>query len=243
MKKKYPIQLAGIPLTCDFHFPETADFFKTFYSERHQGENIVSVSDRDKNFWKITGTAFDAYAEYSLLTAPVSDALLKNQCCIMHAAAFTYAGQAYLITGPSGVGKTTQLRSLQSICHDQITVICGDRPVIKIEESGCITVHPSPWNGKEGLYGSEIAPLAGIICLYRGQGNRILSLKKKDAVIPVYKNLIHSGENEAQIIYAAKFAEVLLNNIPVWQLTSFSVPDSTHLLYKHILRGGAADAL
>jgi len=44
--------------------------------------------------------------------------------------------RAWLLAGPSGVGKSTQIKSLQSLEPGAFGVICGDRPVLELREDG-----------------------------------------------------------------------------------------------------------
>ena len=93
-----------------------------------------------------------------------------------------------------------------------------------------ILVHPSLWNGKENWYGAEAAPLEGLILLRRGDQNELISLTAREAAIRVYTQMIQLYADGEKIRKAAELTTRLLNNVPIWQLTSFQVPDSTRLL-------------
>ena len=254
------IKLAGIPFVVRLHFAEALACFLTFnehvaetafdYQDTDDVETAqdrtlakeikpieLSVTESDWATMKAQGFAFDAQNEASLITGRASDALLDFDRCIAHAVAVAYRGRAWLITGRPGVGKTTQLKGLQRLEPGAFTVICGDRPVLQLMEAdsdkkaGDVLVHPSPWNGKENFYGTVTAPLAGIICLERGEENRLELLRTKEAVLPLFHALIQTGETTGTIRKAAAFEERLLQRTDVWQLTSFSAPESTELLY------------
>ena len=53
----------------------------------------------------------DGYVEFRCLIEPTARALLSCGCTLFHAVAFERSGRAFLITAPSGVGKTTQYRN------------------------------------------------------------------------------------------------------------------------------------
>ncbi len=73
----------------------------------------------------------DSYIEYRILIQLISKFLLRNECCIFHCASFVYKGYAWLLTAPSGTGKTTQYNNWQRLFPDEIVMISGDMPVLE----------------------------------------------------------------------------------------------------------------
>ena len=228
----YTMTLIGREIPCAFRFPETAALFGPWITGPAKGGARVSVPQEDWDFWPTTGKPVDAEAEYSLFSDAASTALLPEKCCVVHAAAFRRQDRAWLIAGVPGVGKSTQIRTLQELWPGEFSVISGDRPILEAREDGSVIVHPSPWNGKEGWHGAEAAPLAGVIFLRRGEENAVASCSKQDAALPMYSSLFHSGETEELLKLAASMAAAVLTAAPAWTMTTFCVPDSTRLLYE-----------
>ena len=201
---------------------------------------VAAVTAMDWDFWKKLHVLPSAYIEYSSLTGSCSDVLLMHNRCAFHAVALRYRDRAWLIAAGSGVGKTTQLLTLQKLDPGEFAVISGDRPILELLDDGGVFVHPSPWNGKEELYGAEGAPLAGIICLSRGEEDIVETVEPKKAVIPIYQAVIQTGETEDGINRAAAFADALLSRIPLWNMINRDVPGSTTLLYNTVFREGSS---
>ena len=227
----YTMTLIGREIPCSFRFAETASLFGPWITGPAKGNERFSVPQEDWDFWPTTGKPTDAEAEFSMFSAAASTALLSRKCCVVHAAAFRYRDRAWLIAGAPGVGKSTQIRNLLELRPGEFSVISGDRPILEAREDGSVTVHPSPWNGKEGWHGAEAAPLAGVIFLQRGEKNSVAPCSVPDAVIPLFTSLFHSGETEEILKLAASMATAVLTAAPAWNMTTFCVPDSTHLLY------------
>ena len=97
-----------------------------------------------------------------------------------------------------------------------------------------ILVHPSPWNGKENWHGAEAAPLGGIIVLSRGEENKVEPIRKRDAVIPVFAQVIQTCTKRETILKSAELTTRLLNGAPLWRMVSAEVPDSTKLLLETV---------
>lgn len=234
------ISLGGVSLCCALRFPETAASFLDFITGHPSADPPVSLSDADWRFWEAQGQRPNPYLEYTTLTGNCSDALLAHDRCIFHAAALRFRGRAWLLCASSGVGKTTQLLTLQKLYPGEFSVICGDRPVLALEGEQGVFVYPSPWNGKEGFCGAEAAPLGGIICLVRSEENRVESISPRQAVIPVFLSLISDMETEAVIKSAARFADSLLNRVPVWLMRSRDIEPSASLLYETVFKEAAS---
>lgn len=226
------IELGGVPLQCRLGFQESQRFF-----ERHalltqrEPVGVIAASDEDWSYMERSGFARDALSETTMIVALASDLLLQQNRCMIHAVAIRHKDDAWLITAPSGVGKSTQVRTLQELYPGEFSVICGDRPVLELLDGGGAFVHPSPWNGKEGWHGAEGAALAGIICLERGNEDLVLPLSKRDSVVPVFHALIQSGKTPSGIRSAAAFEEELLNRTSLWRMVNRDIPGSTKLLY------------
>ena len=228
----YTLTLAGIELPCAFRFPETARYFGDYVTGSDASENALTVPQADWDFWPSTGKPVDGFAEYSLFAGAASTGLLRYGRCVIHAAAFRRQGRAWLIAAKPGVGKTTQIRTLQELYPGEFSVISGDKPVLELRSDGSVLVLPSPWNGKENWRGAEAAPLAGIILLRRGEENRFEATPVKRAAIPVFLSVFSSGETAEILQQAADVVTAMLKSAPAWTLTTHQVPDSTRLLYQ-----------
>ncbi len=242
------LHLAGCRLTCGFQYPETSAYFKRFQSEEQAPQTpVVSLSQTEWEEAKEFDLAPCAHTEYSLITSNCSDALLPFDRVIVHAVALRWAGRAYLICAESGVGKSTQARFLQELRPGEFGIICGDRPILEFcpcaptshserseESAPPILVHPSPWNGKENWYGAQAAPLAGLILLERGEENRLFSVTARDAALKLYGHFIHTGWDPENVRRIAALETRMLRSVPVWKLTTHSVPASSRLLLEAV---------
>lgn len=205
-------------------------------SRAYLNKEVASIPENEWMEWLQDGGSDDAYGEFTCSTAAISDALLNYNRCIMHAAAIRYKEKAWLISGPSGAGKSTQVRNLQLLGPEEFSVICGDRPALQLLEDGTVFVHPSPWNGKENWKGADGAPLGGLILLKRGNVNNFAFVPARNAVFEILSAVIRTGETEHSIYALADFTDRFLKSVPVYRLTSFQVPDSTKLLYRHLFQ-------
>ena len=231
------MDISDTRISLAFQHAETVRYFGDYVQilppQRNAGHS-ATIPAAEWTAWLQGGGTDDGYGEYTCSTACVSDALLEEGRCIIHAVAFRHGEKAWLIAGPSGSGKTTQVRNLQRIQRDEFQVICGDRPALRLTADGQVFVYPSPWNGKEDWKGAEGAPLAGVIFLERGESDSISGISAKEAVRPLLSALIHTGETEENIKNLAGFADAFLRRTMAYKMLSHEIPASTELLYNTV---------
>ena len=232
----FRIDLSGVQLDCCFSFSDTARYFHSYLIGPCSNFDGIHVPKEEWDFWISQGGVQDSLSEFSCFTACASDALLYYDRAIFHGVSFSFHGRAWLICADSGVGKSTQIRSLQKLFPGEFSVICGDRTVLELMNGDAVMAHPSPWNGKEGWRGADAAPLAGILCLERSERTEIHRLHPRDAVFPVLKHMISTYMDVDIIHHLATFENSLLSRVPVWRYCNGGVPDSCKYLYENLLR-------
>lgn len=230
----FTVTLAGRSFRVSARYAETASYFPAPDPEAPLVPGApVSIPETDWQEYLQSGMEDCAHTEYSMLTANCSDALLAFDCVILHAAALRWRDRSWLIIAPSGVGKSTQTRNLQTLLPGEVSVICGDRPVLE-RCGGAFRVHPSPWNGKENWHGAEAAPLGGLILLRRGPENRLYALREDEAILNLYVAFIQTSASVEAVTKVADLEDGVLRAVPTWLLVSDTVPDSTRCLVEGI---------
>lgn len=226
----FTVTLAGRSFRVSARYAKTAAYFPAPDPEAPLVPGApVSIPETDWQEYLQSGMEDCAHTEYSMLTAHCSDALLAFDCVILHAAALRWRDRSWLIVAPSGVGKSTQTRNLQTLLPGEVSVICGDRPVLE-RCGGAFRVHPSPWNGKENWHGAEAAPLGGLILLRRGPENRLYALREDEAILNLYVAFIQTSASVEAVTKVADLEDGVLRAVPTWLLVSDTVPDSTRCL-------------
>ena len=234
--KKYKLNIAGVSVSVAFLFPETKTFFDPYVAKEEEGEPDIYVpqdyflSERQSTPVSIA----DKWVEDYCLIGFTSRYLLQYNRCLFHGAAFCIGNEAWILTGPSGIGKTTQLRNLLETYKGRIELINGDKPALELRDDESFMIHPSPWNGKEEYCGSCSAPLKGIILLEQGKCNKIKRISQGEAVIPIYYQFLYFGKLEPEIRQVSRMEDALLRNYPVYRFINTGKLDSTEKLFQFI---------
>ena len=194
---------------------------------------MISVSSEEINN-RQEGFGSESFTEFNLLLEHFCNLLLPYGRCLFHSVAICVDDSAWLITAPSGTGKSTQYRNWKELFGDEVRLICGDKPILEFQDSGDIIVHPSPWRGKEGWRGSGPAKLAGVVYLEQGLYNEISPMSVPDAVVPLYTQFLYQPETVAQLRQAASMLDSILRQVPVWKLINTGDLESARLTYDTI---------
>lgn len=230
----YPLLLSGISMNCCCRVPDTAFYLRKFLACKGTGgQDSVKVTDVAFEDWKSTGNMEGAFAEFCLLCQPVSELLLNYDRCDFHAAALRYRNKAILISGGSGAGKSTHCRLLLERYPNEFSVINGVKPILEYTGSE-VVVHPSPWNGKEGLHGAEAAQLAALYILRRSKDNSIEKCSDKEAAIFSFPMIFQSFETEKVIRDAGKMTEKIVRGCSHFIFNTSEIEASSSLLYQSI---------
>ena len=98
-------------------------------------------------------------------------ATADKKTVLMHASVVSLEGRGYLMTAPSGTGKSTHTR-LWRQCFDQCELVNDDNPVVRIEQGKAI-VYGSPWSGKTPCYRNVCHPVGAYVRLFQEPENNI----------------------------------------------------------------------
>ena len=117
--------------------------------------------------------------EYTQLNYGLNNAVMMayafssadKQTLLMHASVIRCDGKGYLMTAPSGTGKSTHTR-LWRQCFDQCELVNDDNPVVRIEQ-GKAMVYGSPWSGKTPCYRNVCHPVGAYVRLFQEPENNI----------------------------------------------------------------------
>ena len=231
-EQTFKINYAGNILHYSFTYPATRYQFHPWPCQADEINTGIHASHEQIDLARtlLPKGSPDPYVEFRALIGVTAKELLKYDCCIFHGVAFVWKGKAFLLTAPSGTGKTTQFLNWQRLFPDEITMICGDMPVLERRDDGNVWAHPSSWNGKENLGNRISAPIAGIIFLAQHSDNEIHRLSCKESLIPFFEQFIVRPDTEEQIRALSRIIDQILRRIPIWRLSNNGDDASTALL-------------
>lgn len=131
--------------------------------------------------------------EYTIHQMVFMEIAVEKGFTPIHSSAFTYHKKAYLISAPSGVGKTTLSKRMAKLYGSDI--INDDKPLLKIVNDE-IFVYSSPFSGKEAKNQNTIYPLGSIIFLEQSLRNEFRVLSNNEAINHLLKNTFRPDKKD-----------------------------------------------
>ena len=163
-------------------------------------------------------------------------AAADHQTLLMHASVIRQGGRGYLMTAPSGTGKSTHTR----LWYDNIPgcdLMNDDNPVVRIWPDGRVIVYGSPWSGKTPCYRNIQAPVGAIVRIRQAPFNKIERL----GAIQAYATLMSSASSFRPFQKLAegwhRTLEGLAGTVPCYILDCLPDDDAAALCHKTVANG------
>ena len=158
--KTFQIKIADIIIEIECYYNHMMSFCKDYIVSSNNNDFAVNTSmeeivacrkevPQSEREWP--GIAFryaDEYSEPNIIYKKIAEKVVSYNTILMHGATIVTEGQAYMLTAPSGVGKSTRIKIWKDVYPNSF-VINGDKPLIKITDSEVLACG-TPWCGNEG---------------------------------------------------------------------------------------------
>ena len=166
--------------------------------------------------------------ESTAIYRKMAEKLLDFDAFVFHGAVIEKDGGAYLFTAKSGVGKTTHIRLWHEYFGKSVSVLNGDKPVIRLI-NGEVFVSGSPWRGKEGYGRPGLLRLSGIAFLERGEQNEAHPVKL-DEVTMKFATQAHIPRTEGAA-KALRLFDKVLSLVPLIALKCNMSPEAARVAH------------
>ncbi len=176
------IRIAQLNIKMLCRYPHASRLCADFITEDEDTDISVSVTEDEISAEAAQygdRTFSNGYCESICLYRAIAEKLPSYDGFVFHGAAVNICGKGYIFAARSGTGKTTHISLLLDNYPDDVTIINGDKPIIRRIGQAWF-VCSTPWAGKEGWKRNTSAPLAGIVLLERSEHNFIEKTEPRD---------------------------------------------------------------
>lgn len=137
-----------------------------------QGAHNMEVSVTEEEILREGngGSYSKGYLESLAVYRKIAERLPEYDAFLLHGVVFEAEGTGVALLAPSGVGKTTHMMNWKRLLGDRLTVVNGDKPVIR-RVGDTFYAYGTPWAGKEGLQTNMKTPLKKICFVERSETN------------------------------------------------------------------------
>jgi hypothetical protein len=156
-----------------------------------------------------------AFALNNSLMMAYAFAASGHQTVLMHASVIRKDGYGYLMTAPSGTGKSTHT----FLWYKNIPgcdLMNDDNPVVRIVDGQPI-IYGTPWSGKTDMNLNIRMPLGGIVFLERSTENFIHPIAVQDAIPKLFQQTLRPHE-ASQMNKLLDILDKVLSETPIYRL-------------------------
>ncbi len=158
--------------------------------------------------------------------------MLKFDGMFFHSAVIQVNGKGIAFSAVSGTGKTTHLRLWQEMLGEELTIVNGDKPIVRYED-GIPYAYGTPWAGKENLHTNTKTPLTDICFLERSAHNFVEPLQPGDCIAPFMQQIVRPNTPFAAM-KTLELADKLLKDCRLWRLGCNMEIDAAQTAYTAI---------
>lgn len=161
-------------------------------SEKNLKREFSLLSRENIKAKKINTYYYVSLSEFSFLLTQIIQKLLERTGFMLHASAAIYRNQAYLFTGPSGIGKSTIAKLLKR----RFTLFADDTVIIKKDQKSYIC-YQTPIIEKETYKKTLVGyPIRGIFFLKQAKNQRLYKVEKKEKLFGFLSRQIFINNHE-----------------------------------------------
>ncbi len=162
------------------------------------------------------GNCSDGYIESICAYRALSERLPKMGAFLMHASVIDVNSRGVAFLAESGTGKTTHTLLWKRLLGDRVTVINGDKPLVRRLSDG-FYAYGTPWSGKEGLQTNAKTRLSDLCIIVRSRTNRVEKCPPGEAVSALMRQ-VYMPSSADELDATLMLADGLLKQCRVWRI-------------------------
>ena len=173
------------------------------------------------------------YCESIAVYRKIGYRLPEFDAFVLHGATFKYKDRGITLLAASGTGKSSHLKNWISLYGDEVEVINGDKPIIRIKD-GLPYAYGTPWCGKEGMSQNASARLTDICFITRAKENSTRLLCGEDITTRLLNQVI-IPKGSKNIVKTLDLINQMVKNCRVWEIKCTADISSAEVSSKVIL--------
>ncbi len=201
---------------------DNADFTVSVTLEDLKYEQSISDSDFS-----------EGYLEYIAVLRKIGEILPLFDGFVLHSACFDVDGLGFAFLAPSGTGKTTHLNRWKSHLGERLTIVNGDKPIVRFIDGKPIA-YGTPWCGKERLGSNTKTPLKHLCFIKRSDINFVKEVSRQQAVELILNQIYMPRISPQTVAKTMELADRLLSNVRLWEIHCNQDQNAGEIIYKSI---------
>ena len=210
---------------------------KDFIASFSDADFSLTVSDKDLILENSLSEfpCSKSYLEYVAVLRKMAEILPLNDGFVLHSACIDVEGEGVAFLAPSGTGKTTHLISWIKYLKDKVTIVNGDKPIVRFIDDTPLA-YGTPWMGKEKLGQNTKTTLKHLCFIERGPENKALEITKEEAIDKILNQIYMPKNNPEATFKIIELANKLLSSCKLWTIYCNLDENAGEITYKTIIK-------
>lgn len=229
------IKIAKLPIGIDNRF-DYIEYLARDYITDEPPLFTVAVSDAEiREEMRISETNYEpGYYEGVVAYRKISERLPAYDAFMLHGSVIECGGKAYIITANSGVGKTTHTRLWLSAFGGEVSVLNGDKPIIRFM-NGKPYACGTAWQGKENYGRNAIVEVGGIAFLSRAEKNFAAPISPSDAVMRFMSQIYLPKKSTEALSVTMRLADRMIRSVKLVALECNMEPEAAYVCRRALI--------
>ena len=193
----FTMNLAGLTVGVDNRYSFTEEYCRDYIISPRAREPDILLSMTEEDAALRQKRAMDLGRRVYPLWYYESEAVHRQLCqklpafdaFFLHSAVISLKGDGIVLAAGVHGGKTTQLRLWQKRFGADVTVVNGDKPVLRRMEDGRVWACGTPWKGKEALGSNTMVPVKAILFLEKSGKDELATLEPLQVLEKIFYHL------------------------------------------------------
>ena len=178
-------------------------------------EDILQELELSETKFKLPSTTLHSTAVQRKLAEwlPLHDAF------VLHSACFDIGGEGVVFAAHSGTGKTTHMLLWQKLLGDKMTIVNGDKPIVRFfeDEPNVPYAYGTPWNGKERLGCNMRTPVKHVCFIERSETNYVEKMQPSE-IIDLIFNQVYMPKDPMAVANTMQLINRFINCCSIWKI-------------------------
>lgn len=230
------VKLADVNVRLALCYKKNISKFKNFITNGEVDCSLNISAERIDEERSIIKTIYpgDKYSnsdvEFNVIYRDLSIALFDYGVLIYHGVLIEKDGEGFLFTAPSGVGKSTLAKNWLKVFGNQVSIINGDKPLLRLCKDGLFG-YGSPWKGKENYGTSSCVKIKAICKIQQGVRNEIVKLNVQNQAIGWLINGVMLKNRENFSVEIVRWLKKVLPFVSLYEFSCNTSEDSARISY------------
>lgn len=209
------------------------DFLKDYEVEAQPQFSVLLENDDIDYARSVLNTAdvfeIETFAFFSKLIR-----LLSDKALFLHASLIEVNNIGVAFAAPSGTGKTTHTLLWKKLLGDKVTIINGDKPIIRL--NGVVPYgYGTPWNGKENYGVNAKTPLKHICFIERSDTNFCEKISAKQVLGEIFSQIFLPKQFDSAA-NTLSFLNTVLEKVTLWKIKCNMDIEAAQVAYNTVFK-------